>query len=92
VDIDFDNKAYFVIFTVLGYPPGMDEQLNELPDAIRPLPEVFLLQCLCTDRLVPNCNLTYCLSLPWVTLFEQYDILKKLDKILFLEVLRTIIL
>jgi hypothetical protein len=45
VDIDFDNKAYFVIFTVLGYPPGMDEQLNELPDAIRPLPEVFLLQC-----------------------------------------------
>jgi hypothetical protein len=41
VDIDFDNKAYFVIFTVLGYPPGMDEQLNELPDAIRPLPEVY---------------------------------------------------
>ncbi len=40
MDIDFDNKAYFVIFTVLGYPPGMDEQLNELPDAIRPLPEV----------------------------------------------------
>jgi hypothetical protein len=40
VDIDFDNKAYFVIFTVLGYPPGMDELLNELPDAIRPLPEV----------------------------------------------------
>ncbi len=41
MDIDFDNKAYFVIFTVLGYPPGMDEQLNELPDAIRPLPEVY---------------------------------------------------
>jgi hypothetical protein len=40
VDIDFDNKAFFVIFTVLGYPPGMDELLNELPDAIRPLPEV----------------------------------------------------
>jgi hypothetical protein len=41
VDIDFDNKAFFVIFTVLGYPPGMDELLNELPDAIRPLPEVY---------------------------------------------------
>ena len=40
VDIDFENKAFFLVFTVLGYPPGMDEQLNELPDAIRPLPEV----------------------------------------------------
>jgi len=40
VDIDFDNKAYFVIFTLVGYPPGMGDQLNELPDAVRKLAEI----------------------------------------------------
>ena len=29
-----------MIFTVLDYPPGMDEMLNELPDAVRPNQEV----------------------------------------------------
>jgi hypothetical protein len=52
VDIDFDNKAFFVIFTVLGYPPGMDEELNELPDAIRPLPEVRKIAAVLLDHVV----------------------------------------
>ena len=40
VDIDFSNSAFFIIFTVVAYPPGVDYELNDNPDAIRPLQEV----------------------------------------------------
>jgi len=39
-DIDFPNSAFYLIFTVLDYPPNVDIELNELPDAIRPIKEV----------------------------------------------------
>jgi len=39
-DIDFTNSAFYLIFTVLDYPPNIDMELNELPDAIRPNDEV----------------------------------------------------
>ena len=39
-DIDFANSAFYLIFTVLDYPPNVDIQLNDLPDAIRPIAEV----------------------------------------------------
>jgi len=39
-DIDFSNGAFYLIFTVLDYPPNVDIELNELPDAIRPIDEV----------------------------------------------------
>eukprot|EP00092_Neocalanus_flemingeri_P024038 GFUD01026073.1.p1 GENE.GFUD01026073.1~~GFUD01026073.1.p1 ORF type:complete len:177 (+),score=42.49 GFUD01026073.1:62-532(+) len=39
-DIDFSNSAFYLIFTVLDYPPNTDIELNELPDAIRPIAEV----------------------------------------------------
>merc|ERR1711970_228961 len=39
-DIDFSNSAFYLIFTVLDYPPNMDVELNDLPDAIRPNKEV----------------------------------------------------
>ena len=38
--VDAANSAFYVIFTVLDYPPGVDEMLNELPDAVRPNQEV----------------------------------------------------
>lgn len=40
MDIDFANSAYYIIFTVVDYPPNMDEQLNEFPNAVRPIAEV----------------------------------------------------
>ena len=39
-DIDFDNSALYVIWTLLDYPKNMDVDLHDLPDAIRPLDEV----------------------------------------------------
>ena len=39
-DIDFANSAMFVIWTVLDYPRNLDVELGDIPDAIRPLPEV----------------------------------------------------
>ena len=39
-DIDFANSAVFVIWTVLDYPRNFDIELGDIPDAIRPLPEV----------------------------------------------------
>ena len=39
-NIDFENSALFVIWTVLDYPRNVDVELNDLPDAIRPLDEV----------------------------------------------------
>jgi len=40
VFIDADNSAFFVIFTIVDFPPGFDYELNEFPNAIRPLDEV----------------------------------------------------
>jgi len=39
-DIDFDNSALYVIWTLLDYPKNMDVDLHDLPDAIRPLDEI----------------------------------------------------
>jgi len=40
VYVDEDNKSMFVVFTVLGFPPGFDILLNEVPSAFRSLDEV----------------------------------------------------
>ena len=39
-DIDFTNQAFYLIWTVLDYPKNIDIELQDLPDAIRPLNEV----------------------------------------------------
>jgi len=40
VYVDEDNKSMFLVFTVLGFPPGFDLLLNENPAAFRSLDEV----------------------------------------------------
>jgi len=39
-DIDFTNQAFYLIWTVLDYPKNIDIELQDLPDAIRPLNEI----------------------------------------------------
>jgi len=39
-DIDYDNSALFVIFTVVGYPKGFAVELGDFPDATRSLDQV----------------------------------------------------
>merc|ERR1712080_437238 len=39
-DIDAAHSAFYLIFTVLDYPPSDDFELNDMPDATRPIAEV----------------------------------------------------
>jgi hypothetical protein len=39
-DIDPAHSAFYLLFTVLDYPPDIDVELNDMEDAVRPNSEV----------------------------------------------------